>query len=189
MASILDQLDRLGAEHPHKLLYSYLDLNGNPIECYTYASFIERTKAIAGHLLKERPFRTAGPAAARLPAGPGDDLRVLWLRARRIDPRAGLSSEFSRLPERPVQNGPHRQGLPGVRDFDQRGLSRISEDKSHAKRGRGIRCRCRLHLRSALDCHGRVRRNDFATSRFSTPRRFCFSSTRRARPWSPRASW
>ncbi len=56
MASILDQLDRLGAEHPHKLLYSYLDLNGNPIECYSYASFIERTKAIAGHLLKQSRF-------------------------------------------------------------------------------------------------------------------------------------
>ena len=38
MASILDQLDRLGDEHPHKLLYSYIDLNGNPIECYSYAS-------------------------------------------------------------------------------------------------------------------------------------------------------
>jgi hypothetical protein len=30
-ASILDRLDRLGAEHPHKLLYSYLDLNGIPL--------------------------------------------------------------------------------------------------------------------------------------------------------------
>ena len=44
MASILDQLDRLGDEHPHKLLYSYLDLNGNPIESYTYASFLRRTR-------------------------------------------------------------------------------------------------------------------------------------------------
>src|SRR3984957_19830312 len=56
MASIVDQLDRLGDEHPHKLLYSYLDLNGSPIECYSYASFIERTKAIAGHLLKDGRF-------------------------------------------------------------------------------------------------------------------------------------
>jgi len=50
MASILDQLDRLGEEHPHKLLYSFLDLNGIPLESYTYASFLHRTKAIAGHL-------------------------------------------------------------------------------------------------------------------------------------------
>jgi thioester reductase-like protein len=50
MVSILDHLDRLGHEHPHKLLYSYLDLNGNPIESYTYASFLQRTKAIARQL-------------------------------------------------------------------------------------------------------------------------------------------
>ena len=56
MASILDSLDRLGSEHPRKLLYSYLDLHGNPIESYTYASFIRRTKAIAGNLLKEGRF-------------------------------------------------------------------------------------------------------------------------------------
>src|ERR1039457_3040468 len=56
MTSILDQLDRLGNQHPHKLLYSYLDLNGNPIEGYTYASFIRRTKAIARCLRKEHGF-------------------------------------------------------------------------------------------------------------------------------------
>ena len=56
MASILDRLDRLGDEHPHKLLYSYIDLNGNPIEGYTYASFLRRTKVIAGHLRKEHRF-------------------------------------------------------------------------------------------------------------------------------------
>jgi thioester reductase-like protein len=55
-ASILDQLDRLGDEHPHKLLYSYLDLNGNSIESYTYSSFLRRTKAIAGHLRKQHRF-------------------------------------------------------------------------------------------------------------------------------------
>jgi thioester reductase-like protein len=56
MASILERLDWLGHEHPDKLLFSYLDLNGNPLESYTYRSFIERTKAIAGHLLKDRGF-------------------------------------------------------------------------------------------------------------------------------------
>ena len=56
MASILEQLDILGQEHPHKLLYSFLDLHGNPIECYSYASFLERTKAIASHLLKDGRF-------------------------------------------------------------------------------------------------------------------------------------
>ncbi len=69
MASILDQLDRLGTEHPHKLLYSYLDLNGNPIESYTYASFLQRTKAIAGHLLKERRFAAGDRLLLAYPPG------------------------------------------------------------------------------------------------------------------------
>ncbi len=56
MASILDQLDRLGEEHPHKLLYSYIDLSGNPTESYSYQSFIDRTKTIAGHLLNDGRF-------------------------------------------------------------------------------------------------------------------------------------
>src|SRR5277367_42201 len=69
MASILDQLDRLGDEHPHKLLYSYLDLNGNPVECYTYASFIERTKAIAGHLRKKHRFAAQDRLLLAYPPG------------------------------------------------------------------------------------------------------------------------
>src|SRR5258705_13754223 len=56
MASILNQLDRLGDEHPQKLLYSYIDLNGNPLERYTYAWFLRRTKAIAEHLRKQHRF-------------------------------------------------------------------------------------------------------------------------------------
>jgi thioester reductase-like protein len=69
MASILDQLDKLGDEHPHKLLYSYLDLNGNPIECYSYASFLERTKAIAGHLLKQGRFAAEDRLLLAYPPG------------------------------------------------------------------------------------------------------------------------
>src|ERR1700683_2776476 len=69
MASILDKLDRLGDEHPHKLLYSYLDLNGNPIESYTYASFLRRTKAIAGHLRMERRFAAEDRVLLAYPPG------------------------------------------------------------------------------------------------------------------------
>ncbi len=54
MASILETLDRLGEEQPHKLLYSFLDLHGEPLESYTYAAFLQRTKAIADRLRKER---------------------------------------------------------------------------------------------------------------------------------------
>src|SRR5271169_2771435 len=69
MASILDTLDRLGDEHPHKLLYSYIDLNGNPIECYTYESFLHRTRAIAAHLRKEHRFAAQDRLLLAYPPG------------------------------------------------------------------------------------------------------------------------
>src|SRR6202795_2940073 len=69
MASILDQLDRLGDQHPHKLLYSYVDLNGNPIEGYTYESFLHRTKVIAGHLRKEHRFAAQDRLLLAYPPG------------------------------------------------------------------------------------------------------------------------
>jgi len=69
MASILDQLDRLGHENPHKLLYSYLDLNGNPIESYSYASFLQRTKAIAGHLRNVNRFAAEDRLLLAYPPG------------------------------------------------------------------------------------------------------------------------
>jgi thioester reductase-like protein len=50
MASILDKLESLGNQHPHKVLYSYIDLNGAPIGGYSYESFLHRTKVIASHL-------------------------------------------------------------------------------------------------------------------------------------------
>src|SRR3984885_6572502 len=70
MASILDQLDRLGHEHPHKLLFSYLDLNGNSIESYSYASFLQRTKAIARHLREEHHFKSEDRLLLAYPPGP-----------------------------------------------------------------------------------------------------------------------
>jgi thioester reductase-like protein len=69
MASILDQLDTLGDKHPHKLLYSYLDLNGNPLEGYSYASFLRRTKAIAGHLRKDGRFAAEDRLLLAYPPG------------------------------------------------------------------------------------------------------------------------
>src|SRR5271167_3465630 len=68
-ASILDTLDRLGDEHPHKLLYSYIDLNGNPLESYTYASFLHRTKVIAGYLWKEGRFAAGDRLLLAYPPG------------------------------------------------------------------------------------------------------------------------
>jgi thioester reductase-like protein len=68
-ASILDNLDRLADEHPDKLLYSYLDVNGDPIETYTYASFLRRAQAIAGHLRKEHHFAAGDRLLLAYPPG------------------------------------------------------------------------------------------------------------------------
>jgi thioester reductase-like protein len=68
-ASILDQLDRLADKYPDKLLYSYLDVNGDPIESYTYASFLHRAKAIAGHLRKEDRFAAGDRLLLAYPPG------------------------------------------------------------------------------------------------------------------------
>ena len=68
-ASILDNLDRLADEHPNKLLYSYLDVNGDPIETHTYASFLRRAQAIAGHLRKESRFAAGDRVLLAYPPG------------------------------------------------------------------------------------------------------------------------
>src|SRR5580700_7406704 len=68
-ASILGHLDRLADEHPEKLLYSYLDVNGNPIKSYTYASFLHRAQAIAGYLWKDRRFAAGDRLLLAYPPG------------------------------------------------------------------------------------------------------------------------
>src|SRR5271157_4544904 len=69
MASILDKLDSLGEQHPHRLLYSYIDVNGNPIGGYSYESFLHRTKVIAGHLRKEHGFKSQDRLLLAYPPG------------------------------------------------------------------------------------------------------------------------
>src|ERR1700678_2445850 len=69
MASILDCLDRLADQHPDRLLYSYLDVKGDPIESYTYASFLHRARAIAGYLRKERRFAAGDRLLLDIPPG------------------------------------------------------------------------------------------------------------------------
>src|SRR5271167_2453484 len=68
-ASILGHLDRLADKHPDKLLYSYLDVNGDPIESYTYASFLQRVEAIAAHLRKEHRFAAQDRLLLAYPPG------------------------------------------------------------------------------------------------------------------------
>jgi thioester reductase-like protein len=68
-ASILDKLDSLGDQHPHRLLYSYIDVNGNQIGGYSYESFLHRTKVIAGHLRKEHGFQAQDRLLLAYPPG------------------------------------------------------------------------------------------------------------------------
>src|SRR6202451_909260 len=67
--AILGHLDRLADEHPDKLLYSYLDVNGDPIESYTYASFLQRVEAIAGYLWKDGRFAAGDRLLLAYPPG------------------------------------------------------------------------------------------------------------------------
>lgn len=67
--SILDKLDSLGDQHPHKLLYSYIDVNGSPIGGYSYAEFLHRTKVIAGHLRKTHGFESQDRLLLAYPPG------------------------------------------------------------------------------------------------------------------------
>src|SRR5580658_10177424 len=69
IASILDKLDILGDQHPHRVLYSYIDLNGNQIEGYSYESFLHRTKVIAGHLRKDHRFAAQDRLLLAYPPG------------------------------------------------------------------------------------------------------------------------
>jgi len=69
IASILDKLDSLGNQHPDRLLYSYIDVNGNPIGGYSYESFLHRTKVIAGHLRKQHGFKSQDRLLLAYPPG------------------------------------------------------------------------------------------------------------------------
>src|SRR6201987_434058 len=69
IASILGKLDCLGEQHPHKVLYSYIDVNGNPIGGYSYESFLHRTKVIAGHLRKQHGFASQDRLLLAYPPG------------------------------------------------------------------------------------------------------------------------
>src|SRR5271166_6380810 len=69
MESILDKLDSLGDQQPHRVLYSYIDLNGDQIGGYTYQSFLHRTKVIAGYLRKEHGFAAQDRLLLAYPPG------------------------------------------------------------------------------------------------------------------------
>ena len=185
MASILDQLDRLGDKHPNKLLYSFLDLNGNPIECYTYASFLHRTKAIAGHLRKEQGFAAGDRLLLAYP--PGLEMICAFFGCV----RAGLI---------PVPVYP-----PGSRGFQSALYKMVHIAKDCQAAGILTSSDYRASLKTNLARTGVstsgvdvdyisnlpwIVTEDFVDTisgeLILTLRRYCFFSTLQGRPWSPR---
>ena len=67
--SVLDHLEQLVAEHPDKLLYSFLDVDGDSLESYTYASFLARAEAIAAHLMHDGRFSAGDRVLLAYPPG------------------------------------------------------------------------------------------------------------------------
>ncbi|SEB38604.1 thioester reductase domain-containing protein [Terriglobus roseus] len=67
--SLLGQLQTLADKHPDKLLYSFLDVDGDPTESYTYAGFLLRAEAIAEHLLKDDRFAPGSRLLLAYPPG------------------------------------------------------------------------------------------------------------------------
>ncbi len=191
-APILNKLDSLADEHPHRLLYSYIDLNGNQIEGYSYESFVHRTKVIAGYLRKE--YRFAAQDRVLLAYPPGLEMICAFFGCVRagLIPVPVYPPSSHGFQARPVQNGPHRKGLPGNRCFNEHRLPRFPAGKSRQERSLGIRSRRRLHFRSALDRDGQISSIAFRTKLSTAPpatalRSFCFSSTHRGRPETPKA--
>src|ERR1700693_1885896 len=138
-ASILGHLDRLADEHPDKLLYSYLDVNGNPIESYTYASFLLRVEAIAGYLWQEGRFAAGDRLLLAYP--PGLEMICAFFCCGRagLIPRPVYPPQFAWFPERTIQDGTHRKGLPGGWDLNEQRLPGVPQDESRQKWSLGVR--------------------------------------------------
>ena len=156
-ASILGHLDRLAEEHPDKLLYSYLDVNGDPIESYTYGSFLHRTQTIAGHLLKQGRFAAGDRLLLAYP--PGLEMICAFFGCV----RAGLI---------PVPVYP-----PSSRGFQSALYKTVHIAKDCQAAG----------ILTSHGSRRKILWIRFRTPCLSILRRYCFSNTRRVRRWSPRA--
>lgn len=69
MNSVLTTLERWVDRHPDKLLYSFLDHNGDEIERHSYGTFLDRVKLIASHLTGRRQLQTGDRVLLVYPPG------------------------------------------------------------------------------------------------------------------------
>jgi thioester reductase-like protein len=69
MAGIIDRLKYWVDQHPDKLLFSFLDIQGNEVEKYTYQEFLHRTEVIASNLCNDYKFNKNDRVLLVFPAG------------------------------------------------------------------------------------------------------------------------
>jgi acyl-CoA synthetase (AMP-forming)/AMP-acid ligase II len=69
MGSIISALDIRIAEHPDKLLYSFLDKKGGVKESYTYREFDEKTNRVASYLSENYEFKPGDRIILAYPPG------------------------------------------------------------------------------------------------------------------------
>jgi len=69
MASIIDRLNHWVDQKPDKLLFAFLDIDGNIVEQYTYGTFSRRVEAIASNLQHSCQFRKNGRVLLAYPPG------------------------------------------------------------------------------------------------------------------------
>lgn len=69
MSSILKPLYQWAESSPDKLLYSFLDVDGNTSESYSYAQFLQRADDIASHIHRIHPMRPGERVLLAYPPG------------------------------------------------------------------------------------------------------------------------
>jgi len=69
MESIIIALEARTLEHPDKLLYAFLDIDGNIQESYTYHQFSLRTRSIAGYIYKNHKLKAGDRIILAYPPG------------------------------------------------------------------------------------------------------------------------
>jgi thioester reductase-like protein len=69
METLIDYLHMWGARKPDQVLYRFVDVEGRELERYTYQSFAERTRELAGYLFAEAGLRPGDRALLIYPPG------------------------------------------------------------------------------------------------------------------------
>src|SRR5687767_1394865 len=69
MSSVITALEGWVERHPDKLLYSFLDHNGDEVERYSYVTFLDRINLIAGRLTGRRELKVCDRVLLVYPPG------------------------------------------------------------------------------------------------------------------------